>query len=691
MSYIRLYGNSADAFGQRKEEGASGLRNEMNKRRFLPVLALGMLLALLFAVSASAGSLLECKGELPGGYNFTGPEEITVTIDVRNAGDEDFPGPVELYYPDLTQVEEFGSPTLAAGSSRNWEGKWTVTQKELEEGVIAFYVRYPVKDEATGELSTKAKKLSFKISYSGAEPELDIQRTFLPAVAQKNQEVSVIYEIANTGAAEVSNVTIKENDDISTTAGAIKSIAPGETKKFVFTTKMGTKDLTSEATVTYKAGGKNYSSKVEAATIKYGTMDLTATLTADKKGGAPGDTVKLTLKLKNSGKGDFTNVTVTDENLGEVFTGETVKAGETLTLEKDLTVTETTDLQFIVKADGADGTSIETATGRVHIVATDPTKQIVLSVEAEADRSEVYKIPGGVVHFKITVHNESAVEVKNISVKAVEREVYFFDSIPSGESRSVTRDMEITMAGNFQFTANAKDELGQVVTFASNTIPIAYAPPTPEPTEAPLVTPPAPATVALPQETAAPQWIKQAESAADTAKWIFAGVAGVLAVLLLIGAVRRGHSRSQSNKAMDHLEGATYRDYSTAPKGRKRSEIVSGEEERAAEESGAPEAAELPQAAPEADDAGSSDLMAETLKRLYDEPAEAASTTVGEVIAKAEGKAEAAGEAVQEAAEETAREAAEEAAETAEAVKAETETAVQTAQEATRRRRASRK
>ena len=678
MSYIRLYGNSADAFGQRKEEGACGLCNKMNKRRFLLVLALGMVLALLFAVSGSAGSLLECKGELPGGYTFTGPEEITVTIDIRNAGDEDFPGPVELYYPDLTQVEEFGSPTLAAGSSRNWEGKWKVTQKELEEGVIAFYVRYPVKDETTGELTTKAKKLSFKISYSGAEPELDIKRSFLPAVAQKNQEVSVIYEISNTGAAEVSNVTIKENDTISSTAGAIKSIAPGETKKFVFTTKMGTKDLTSEATITYKAGGKNYSSKVEAGTIKYGTMDLSATLTADKKGGAPGDTVKLTLKLKNSGKGDFTNVTVTDENLGEVFTGETVKAGETLTLEKDLTVTETTDLQFVVKADGADGNAIETATGRVHVVATDPTKQIVLSVEAEADRSEVYMIPGGVVRFKITVHNESAVEVKNISVKAVDKEVYFFDTIPSGASRTVTRDMEISMAGNFQFTANAKDELGQVVTFASNTIPITYAPPTAVPTEAPLVTPPAPMTYTPVPETAAPQWIKQAESAADTAKWIFAGIAGVLAVLLLIGAVRRGHSKSQSNKAMDHLEGATYRDYSVAPKGRRRSEIVSGEEERSANAAGTTEAGELPQAA-ETKDAGSDDLMAETLKRLYDEPMEGAQTAAAETASAAE------------AATETAQEAVQEAAEATETVKTEAETAPQTTQEATRRRRASRK
>ena len=635
----------------------------MKNRRFLLILALGMVLALLFAVPAAAGSLLECKGELPGGYTFTGPEEITVSIDVRNAGDEDFPDAVELFYPDGTQVQEFGSPVLAAGSSRSWEGKWKVTQKELEDGVIAFYVRYPVKDEATGEISPKAKKLSFKISYTGAEPELEIKRSFLPAVASKNQEVSVIYEISNTGAAEVSNVTIKENANIATTAGAIKSIEPGETKKFVFTAKMGTKDLTSEATVTYKAGGKNYSTKVEADTIKYGTMDLSASLTADKKGGAPGETVKLTFKLKNSGKTDYTNITVTDENLGSVFSGETVKAGDTLTLDKELVITETTDLQFVVKADGGEGKVLETATGRVHVVATDPAKQVVLRVEAEADREEVYKIPGGIVRFSITVFNESAVEVKNISVKAVDKEVYSFDSIPSGESRTVTRDMEISQAGTFQFTASTKDELGQIVTFASNTIPVVYAPPTPEPTEAPLVTPPAPATVEIPQATPAPDWIAKTENAADTAKWIFAGIAAALGCLLLIGAIRRGRSKAQSNKAMDHLEGANYRDYSTAPKRRRRNEVISGDEERRENETAAPEAEELPQEAAEKTEQGS-DLMAETLKRLYDEPADAAAEAVTEA----------------EEVTETVKDAAED-------VKADAESAVQDVREATRRRR----
>ena len=624
----------------------------MKKRNLLLALALGLMLVLLFAVSASAASQLECKGELPGGYSFTEPTEITVSIVVSNSGDEEMPGPVKLYYPSLEQVEEFGSPTLAAGSSRNWEGTWKVTQAELNAGEIDFYVYYPVKDE-NGELKNKAKKLSFKISYTGSEPELTITRTILPKLAAKNQEVSIIYEIANVGAAEVTNVTIKENADISSTAGAIKSIQPGETGKYVFTAKMGTKDLTSSAAIGYKAGGKSYSANVEADTVKYGTPELTATLQADKKGGAPGDTVKLNLILKNTGKGDYTNIEVTDANLGTVFTGESVKAGSTIALEKDLTVTETTDLQFIIKAAGADGKQLETATGRVHIVATDPTKQVVLNVEAKADRTEVYSIPGGVVRFTITVRNESAVDVKNISVKAVDKEVYLFDEIPSGQSRSVTRDMEISMAGSFQFTANAKDELGQVVTFYSNTVPIAYAPPTPVPTEAPLVTPPAPQTKEMPQATSAPQWINQSEQIANNAKWILAGIAGALAVLLLIGAVRRGRRRSQSNKAMDHLEGANYRDYSVAPRRRRRNEVISGEQEQ-------PEEAAETEAEPTKTEE-SGEMMAETLKRLYNESESGAKEAAGEV-----------------------REAAEE---TAEAVKETAENAAENLQEATHRRR----
>ena len=647
----------------------------MIRKRLLLALVLGIALVLLCASAALADDPMKVSRELSTN-KFSAPKSITVSITVTNVGDVDMPGPVTLYYPSGKKVEEFGSPTLAVGASKNWSGEWTVTQKELEAGKITFKIKYSVYSDEVDEngentLVNKTKNFSKKIQYTGADPELEIERTIMPQTAQKGQEVSVTYEITNVGPVDVSGITIKENTTISTKSGTIDSIAAGETGKYTFTAVMGTKDLTSSAPISYKAGGKTFTSKVDSATVKYGEVKLSATLTADKKGGAPGDTVKLTLKLKNSGTTDFTNVTATDAALGTVFSNEKVPAGETLALEKELTITETQDIQFTVKGEDGTGKEVETATGRISVIATDPTQQIVLNLEASADRDKVYKLPG-TVRFSFVLHNDSAVEVKNVTVKAVETPLYSVESIPAGESVSFIRDTEVSMAGSYQFTASCKDVLGQTLNFNSNAIPIAYAEPTPVPTEAPLVTPPAPATEPLPTDQPEPEWLDQAEGVAGIAKWILAGVGGLLLLLLLIGAVRRGKSRSDSKKAMDHLEGATYRDYGTKPKHR-RSEINNGGTE-----------ADHAAAAENENSAHSSELMAETLKRLYDEKApEQTVKEAAEVVTEVADKAaeEAAAPAV-----ETAEKAAEVSPETAEAVK---EALQARAEETTGRRRRS--
>ena len=646
------------------------------------ILALAIAFVLLCASAALAEDPIKVSMELSK-YKFTGPETITVSITVTNIGDGDMPEPVTLYYPSGKKIEEFGSPILSVGASKRWTGDWKVTKEQLEAGKVAFKISYAYYDDSGSEdgeakLVKKGKNFSKKITFTGAEatPEISVTRTIKPTTAQRGQEVSVIYEIANTGSVDITSVNIKENASVSSKSGTIDAIAAGETGTYTFTAVMGTRDLASAATVSYKAGGKTFTSKVESAAVKYGEVNLSASLKADKKGGAPGENVKLTLTLKNAGNLDFTNVTVTDPALGTVFSGETVKAGETVTLEKDLAITETQEIQFTVTADESTGKGVETATGRVKIIAMDPTQQIVLKLDAEADRSVVYKIPG-TVRFKITVHNDSAVEVRDISVKAVDTELYYFESIPAGESASFIRDVDVSMAGTFQFTASCRDQLDQVLSFASNSVAISYSEPTSVPTEAPLVTPPAPAAEPLPTDQPEPEWLGRVEGIADSAKWILAGIAGVLLVLLLIGAVRRGRSRSESKKAMDHLEGANYRDYSAEPKRRRRNEVSNGgtAADTAADEKSGTEGT-----------AQSSELMAETLRKLYaekpEEKTEEAAAETAEAVTEAAEAAAETGAAAEEAAEAAAETAGETAAEVTEEVKAAAEEAI-----ATRRRR----
>ena len=636
----------------------------MNRKRLFLALALGIVLVLLCASAALAERPIKVSMEFSK-YKLSGPETITVSITVTNIGDGDLPAPVTLYYPDGSKIEDFGSPTLSVGKSKRWTGDWDVTQEELNAGKVTFSVRYSAYDGAIGddgEPSLKAHKLNFSkdVTNLGTDPQITVKRTITPTTAQKGQEVSVTYEVTNSGDVEVTSVNIKENAAVSAKSGTITSIAVGATETYTFTTTMGTKDITSAATISFKAGGKGYTKKVESATIKHGEVKLSATLKADKKGGAPGDTVKLTLTLKNSGTLDFTNVTVKDPALGVVFEGQEVKAGKELVLEKDLTVTETQELQFTVTADESTGKGVETATGRVKITAMDPTQVIALRVEATADRDVIYKRPG-TVRFSVTVHNDSAVEVKNISVKSGDVTLYSFDSIAAGQNASFIRDVDANLSnemtsGTFRFTASCKDQLEQVLKFESNDVVINYVEQTPAPTAPPQVTPPKPEKEPLPTDQPEPEWLGQAETLADGAKWIFAAIAGILLVLLLIGAVRRGKSRSESRKAMDHLDGANYRDYSTAPKRGKRSEISNGgtDEEKPAAEAEKPEAKEEVE-----NTVQSSELMAETLRRLYSDKAEDAAEVVTETVEEAvEEKAEAAAEAV-----ETVAEAAEEAAE----------------------------
>ena len=118
----------------------------------------------------------------------------------------------------------------------------------------------------------------------------------------------------------------------------------------------------------------------------------------------------------------------------------------------------------------------------------------------------------------------------------------------------------------------------------------------------------------LPASRKLPEWTDQVDSIADLAKWILGGITAVLFLLLVIGFIRRGIKKGHSNKAMDHLDGANYRDYGTQPKRRHRSEVQSGSDSAPRAEAKKPTEAEST--------AQDSELMAETLKRLYhDAPA----------------------------------------------------------------------
>ena len=73
---------------------------------------------------------------------FTGPQEVEVSIVVYRLPDEDRRGSITLYWPDGTMIEEFDTSTLKAGERLEWTGTWFVTQNQINAGKVRFGVRY---------------------------------------------------------------------------------------------------------------------------------------------------------------------------------------------------------------------------------------------------------------------------------------------------------------------------------------------------------------------------------------------------------------------------------------------------------------------------------------------------------------------------------------------------------------------
>ncbi len=596
------------------------------RQRLLVFVALALLLVCLGGTALAADTM---DFNLSLSENrLSGPKEIGVTITVKNVGEQAMPGPVTLYYPDSSRIEEFGTPTLAPGEEREWKGTWKVTQEQLERGKLTFGIKYSYYN-ADGTVDNKEQAFGRTLVYVSAVPEVKVTRTILPTTARKGQTVYVRYEVKNTGTVDISGVTV--TDEISDKKGEIGDIPAGGTGVCLISATMGTKNLTSSATVLYMAEEKRYTEKVGEASVKYGNVKLNATLKADKKGGDVGDKVVLTLTLKNNGTTNLENITVTDAVLGTVFTGLKVKKGETVTQTKEVTVVETVDYIFSVKGADTAGKAVETATGRVTVTAVDPNKNANLSVEAKVNKDTIYTLPG-VVTFTVSVTNNSAVAMENVTVSSTGVELHTFKTIQPGETRSFVRDVMVETVGQFRFDAAVRNQLGEWETFQGNVIPIAYARPTAVPTEVPIVAPPAPVYVDIPTEDDLPEYIATTQGALSTLFRVLLVLCVAGGALIVAGVVSRVRLNIRSSQADDHLERDGYRDYTRAVSAKQRRMMP--------EENQPPEDANQPVSRPVGEEMAPNDLpevkaednqvqpegalMEETLGQLYPRASERA-------------------------------------------------------------------
>lgn len=541
------------------------------KRKLLVCMLIAATLSALACLALAEVDPIVCNMEVTP-QNLTGPGPVSITISISNSGDTDMKDPVILYNPINQLVKDFGdngAALLKAGETKTWTGNWDVNQRTLENGSVVFFVKYTLYHD-NGSSYSQSQPIRGKIAYQAADAGIDVKRTISPGTAREGQTVTVKYDIINTGTVSLQNVTVQEHSNINKTAQKIAELKAGETAQVKFPVTMGKKNLISEAVIAYQIAGSSGKEtvKVEAATIVYGDPAMTAKLTSSAKGVTTNGKVTLTLELTNKGNVDYSDLRVTDPTLGEVFSNQSLAKNGTLKLEKEITLTKTTDYQFTITAIDNTGTEVSLATDSLTLTAVEPNQSLHLTVVANPDRTEVYEQPGR-VRFSVVITNDSQMDAKNVDILHGDTKIYTFSSIAAGQTRSLTRDAALSMPGKYQFTASAKDALDNSLTFKSNEMQIAFSVPTPAPeTPTPVPDPTAePVFIPMTMPPIRDQSIGTIPKIIRSVLFPVLIICGLLLiacmVVLVIATKRRAEQKKASEAAYDHLERAKRRDYVT--------------------------------------------------------------------------------------------------------------------------------
>lgn len=490
---------------------------------------------------------------------LSAPGEVSVSLNVSNSSGEDMISPVTLYDPDGSVVASFGdggSYALKGGESRSWEGKWNVTQQQLDAGKIAYEVRYHLEDD-TGALAEFSRQATAKVQFQGEHMNLTVNRVIDPPVVRSGSQATVNYELVNSGNVQLSDIRVQEN--ISKTAKTVKSLAPGDRTTVTFTSRIGNADLKSNATITYKAAGetKTQTLKIEDEVIAVAKPNLKIELSSPNDAVNVGEKVTLVITFINAGNVAYNNVSVTDAKAGELVSGLSIPAGETITQEKQFILTEPVTFKATATLPDNTGETKKLTSNELRIGVYDPEKQLLLTLNLTADQETVSHVPAD-MRFHLKVTNNSNIKAEKITISHGKTTIYTIASLEPGASTMLDRDARISQSGQFRFTATLKDSLNNEVKFESNTIHITYAQNTAAPTTVPVV------TVAPPEYVTSAPVDPLLTQGRNVLRYVMLGLMGLFGAALVLFAVsslvRLGKYR-KSKAAYDHLDLAERRDY----------------------------------------------------------------------------------------------------------------------------------
>lgn len=527
----------------------------MEKRSIRLAATLLMVAAFLCgAVSALADADPIRVSSLSEPQSVLSEQDVSITIKIYNNSQTDMEETITLFNPAGYSVDKYEG--LKGENSVTYTGTWRVTDEEIAKGKISYYIRYNVQTD-NGPTET-VRTIPVTIQAMTAAPELTATYSISPIAAREGQTVNVAYTLSNIGNIELRNIVV-ENEGISKERLTVPSLSVGEKVTLEDSFTMGSKELVSKPSVTYQASGSDKKltiSDMARKTITVAEDGLDVMLkAADVKNVYPGESVSMTLELKNSGNTAYTGISAELSDGTPIASGVELAPGATFKQEFTAQITQSGEYSVLVSGRDSSGEIVSVASGTLEITTQDPARALMLKVQAQAQTETIYSEPA-VIRFGVKVENVGQTDATTLTIKQNGTTVGTIPSLPFGESRTVVFDVETSIAGKFRFVVSGRDDDGNERAYESNIIQVNYLEPTPVPTSAPTPTPvpptPSPAPTATPKPSLG-EIISQSVNPAVL--YTIAGIlAAALAAVLILSGMNKAKKERREKNAIDTIE-----------------------------------------------------------------------------------------------------------------------------------------
>ena len=392
--------------------------------------------------------------------------EIVVTISPCNMAESGETGVLmEITNPSGYDVENlmFSSEDnqrseslgrLPAGEIQTYERRYTVTEDELDAGVVTFIISH---DDVTGSGGQILYRAEVPVSRSVPMPEAQFTRQISSRTIRAGDAVTVTYQVKNSG--NVPLMQLRVYDELGDYTGSVDQLSPGEEKRFSNRVTLE-EAAVSAPTLRYTlSDGETGEDALEEILLSVIQPELIAHLQLDRNHAEEGDVLTGVVTVSAVGS-SVRELAVYDAVHGQLLSdGLELLDGQDTVLTVTWPVREPSDYQVYVTAVDEAGEQISALSETVSLELTGEFPFSDISATAYAITPRINQ--KGYARLAVEIANTGNTTARNVTLsEATLGAIRTFAMIPEGEPTLRYVDAYVDEDMEFCFRVEYEDQSG---------------------------------------------------------------------------------------------------------------------------------------------------------------------------------------------------------------------------------------